>query len=138
MASQSASQAISQLVSQPVSQPFGKSVSQSDCHSVSQSVSQTVRPSVSQSNWHYYSVICLFKGKCSVIKALDLRAQLKLPRPRRATNEEYFPMGLIGRKRRTQSDTSKIWLRELEESLKTPYSFNDSNKVDEHRDENER
>ena len=97
-----------------------------------------MRQSVSQSNWHYYNVIYLFKGKCSVIKALDLRAQLKLPRPRRATNEEYFPMGLIGRKRRTQSDTSKIWLRELEESLKTPYSFNDSNKVDEHRDENER
>ena len=88
-----------------------------------------------------FSVICRlhFQGKCSVIKALDLRVPPKLPRPRRTTNDDIiYPTGVIRKKRRTQSDPSKIWIRELEESLKTPFSFNESKKVDEHRENSER
>jgi len=47
-------------------------------------------------------------------------------------------MGLIKKKRRAQSDPSKIWMKELHESLKTPYSFDESKKVDDHREDNER
>ena len=80
-----------------------------------------------------------FQGKCSVIKALDLRTPPTLPRPRRTMNDDIsYPTGVIRKKRRTQSDPSKIWIRELEESLKTPFSFNESKKVDENRDGNER
>ena len=80
-----------------------------------------------------------FQGKCSVIKALDLRMPPKLPRPRRTMNDDIiYPTGVIRRKRRTQSDPSKIWIKELEESLKTPFSFNESKKVDENREDNER
>ena len=80
-----------------------------------------------------------FQGKCSVIKALDLRMPPKLPRPRRAMNDDIiYPTGVIRKKRRTRSDPSKVWIRELEESLKTPFSFNESKKVDENRKDNER
>ena len=80
-----------------------------------------------------------FQGKCSVIKALDLRVPPKLPHPRRTNNDAIvYPTGLIRKKSRTQSDPSKIWIRELKESLKTPFSFNENKKVDEIREDNER
>lgn len=80
-----------------------------------------------------------FQGKCSVIKALELRVPPKLSHPRRTNNDAIvYPTGLIRKKRRTQSDPSKIWIRELEESLKAPFSFNESKKVDEIRGDNER
>ena len=80
------------------------------------------------------------QGKCSVIKALDLRVPPRPTRPRRITTngDIYIPLGLLRRKRRTQSDPSKIWIKELEESLKTPFSFNESNKVDENQEDDER
>lgn len=81
----------------------------------------------------------LFKGKCSVIKVLDLHVPPKLSHSKRVKNKEiHHPLGLTRRKRRIHNDTSKIWVKELHESLKTPYSFAESKKVDEHRCNDER
>lgn len=80
-----------------------------------------------------------YQGKCSVIKALDLRVPPKPTRLKRVTNDDiYFPSGVLRRKRRTQSDPSKIWRKELKESLKTPFSFNENEMVDENQEDNER
>lgn len=92
---------------------------------------------VQKSIFLFYS--SLFKGKCSVIKVLDLRVPPKLSHSKRVTNEEiHHPLGLARRKRRIHNDTSKIWVKELQESLKPPYSFAESKKVDEHRCNDER
>ncbi|RMX37481.1 hypothetical protein pdam_00023474 [Pocillopora damicornis] len=94
-----------------------------------------VKDSSKELEWIY---LCM-QGKCSVIKALDLRVPPKPTRLKRVTNDDiYFPSGVLRRKRRTQSDPSKIWRKELKESLKTPFSFNENEMVDENQEDNER
>lgn len=72
------------------------------------------------------------KGKCSVVKVLDLQVPLKLSRSRRMTKDEvYYPKGLVRKKNRFLTDTSKIWIKELHKSLENSFSFGGTKMVDE-------
>ena len=76
---------------------------------------------------------CLCQGKCSVIKALELRLAGRVTRPRRMTFEELFlAMGAAERRKsRSLSDPSRVWKRELHKSLKGDFSFTEEKKIDE-------
>ena len=74
----------------------------------------------------------IVKGKCSVVKVLDLQVPLKLARSRRMTKDEvYYPKGLVRKKNRFLADTSKIWIKELHKSLENSFSFGGTKMVDE-------
>ena len=84
--------------------------------------------------WRIIRNVISSQGKCSVIKALQLRQEGHIARPRRMTFEELFlVMGRAGRRKsRALSDPSRVWRRELQKSLKEDYSFtSDKKKIDE-------
>jgi hypothetical protein len=86
-----------------------------------------------------YMLIFTLQGKCSVVKALDLKLPPGTVGPRKVRFEESY-FAVFGKKGlRSQNSSSDIWKRELEKGFKQAFSFaHQEKKVDESNDsENE-